>query len=107
VTWPCWHDDIGKSFGAVMEGVDAFLLGRRTCVTHAQAFEPMPARDPCVQPNSHLDVLPRLAPRSRRLVGHFEVVNASGIIRVVREPGKGSTFTCMFAVGPTGASKRA
>ena len=41
-TLPYWHDDIGKSFGALMENVDAFLLGRRTYVTHAEAFEPMP-----------------------------------------------------------------
>jgi len=41
-----WHDDIGASFGELMQGVDAFLLGRRTYVTHAQAFEPMPAGDP-------------------------------------------------------------
>jgi dihydrofolate reductase len=40
-----WHDDIGKSFGALMKDTDAFLLGRRTYVTHAQAFEPMPAGD--------------------------------------------------------------
>ena len=40
-TLPYWHDDIGKSFGALMENVDAFLLGRRTYVTHAEAFEPM------------------------------------------------------------------
>jgi dihydrofolate reductase len=45
-TWPYWHDDIGKSFGAMMQDVDAFLLGRRTYVTHAEAFEPMPAGDP-------------------------------------------------------------
>jgi dihydrofolate reductase len=45
-TRPLWHDDIGKSFGALMGDVDAFLLGRRTYVTHAQAFEPMPAGDP-------------------------------------------------------------
>jgi len=44
-TWPYWHDDIGKSFGAMMTDVDAFLLGRRTYVTHAAAFEPMPAGD--------------------------------------------------------------
>ena len=41
-TIPYWHDDIGKSFGALMEDTDAFLLGRRTYVTHAEAFEPMP-----------------------------------------------------------------
>ena len=45
-TLPFWHDDIGKSFVALMQGVDAFLLGRRTYVTHAEAFEPMPAGDP-------------------------------------------------------------
>jgi dihydrofolate reductase len=44
-TLPYWHDDIGKSFGALMTNVDAFLLGRRTYVTHAEAFEPMPAGD--------------------------------------------------------------
>src|SRR5262249_59184723 len=32
-----WHDDIGMSFGALMKDVDAFLLGRRTYVTHANA----------------------------------------------------------------------
>jgi len=45
-TLPCWHDDIRKSFGELMKDCDAFLLGRRTYVTHAQAFEPMPAGDP-------------------------------------------------------------
>jgi dihydrofolate reductase len=45
-TIPFWHDDIGESFGALMQGVDAFLLGRRTYVTHAEAFEPLPAGDP-------------------------------------------------------------
>ena len=44
-TMPFWHDDIGASFVAMMQGVDAFLLGRRTYVTHAEAFEPMPAGD--------------------------------------------------------------
>jgi dihydrofolate reductase len=29
-----------------MQDVDAFLLGRRTYVIHAQAFEPMPPGDP-------------------------------------------------------------
>ena len=45
-TRPYWHDDIGASFGVLMQDVDAFLLGRRTYVTHAEAFEPMPAGDP-------------------------------------------------------------
>src|SRR5919106_7070661 len=44
-TIPYWHDDIGNSFGAIMQEVDALLLGRRTYVTHAQAFEPMPPGD--------------------------------------------------------------
>lgn len=44
-TMPYWHDDIGGSFVAMMQDCDAFLLGRRTYVTHAQAFEPLPAGD--------------------------------------------------------------
>jgi dihydrofolate reductase len=44
-TMPYWHDDIGSSFGALMQDVDALLLGRRTYVVHAQAFEPMPPGD--------------------------------------------------------------
>ena len=45
-TIPYWHDDIGKAFGALMAESDAFLLGRRTYVTHAEAFEPLPPGDP-------------------------------------------------------------
>ena len=44
-TMPYWHDDIGKSFVAIMQDVDAILLGRRTYVTHAEAFEPLPPGD--------------------------------------------------------------
>jgi dihydrofolate reductase len=44
-TLPYWHDDIGASFVEMMQGCDAFLLGRRTYVTHAEAFEPLPAGD--------------------------------------------------------------
>ena len=44
-TVPYWHDAIGASFGRMMHDVDAFLLGRRTYVTHAEAFEPMPVGD--------------------------------------------------------------
>ena len=44
-TLPYWHDDIGKSFVSFIKNCDAFLLGRRTYVTHAAAFEPMPAGD--------------------------------------------------------------
>jgi dihydrofolate reductase len=45
-TMPFWHDDIGKGFFALMQGADAFLLGRRTYEGHAAAFEPMPTGDP-------------------------------------------------------------
>ncbi|MPY91429.1 MAG: dihydrofolate reductase [Luteitalea sp.] len=45
-TMPYWHDGIGEAFGALMQDVDAFLLGRRTYVVHAEAFEPMPPGDP-------------------------------------------------------------
>ena len=45
-TMPYWHDDIGKSFFELMQGVDALLLGRRTYVIHAGAFEPMPPGNP-------------------------------------------------------------
>ena len=45
-TIPYWHDDIGRTFFALMKDVDALLLGRRTYVTHAEAFEPMPPGDP-------------------------------------------------------------
>jgi dihydrofolate reductase len=45
-TQPYWHDDIGASIVAALKDVDAFLLGRRTYVGHADAFEPMPAGDP-------------------------------------------------------------
>ena len=45
-TLPYWHDDIGNSFVAMMKDCDAFLLGRRTYVTHAEAFEPLPPGDP-------------------------------------------------------------
>ena len=44
-TIPFWHDDIGAAFAALMKDTDTFLLGRRTYVTHAEAFEPMPAGD--------------------------------------------------------------
>ena len=45
-TLPFWHDAIGESFLAAMKDVDAFLLGRRTYVIHAAAFEPMAPGDP-------------------------------------------------------------
>jgi dihydrofolate reductase len=45
-TMPYWHDDIGKHFFSILGEADAFLLGRRTYVGHAAAFEPMPPGDP-------------------------------------------------------------
>jgi dihydrofolate reductase len=45
-TLPYWHDAIGESFLEMMGDCDAFLLGRRTYVTHAEAFEPMPPGNP-------------------------------------------------------------
>jgi dihydrofolate reductase len=45
-TMPFWHDDIGASFGAMMQDTDAFLLGRKTYLIHGHAFEPMPPGDP-------------------------------------------------------------
>jgi dihydrofolate reductase len=45
-TVPYWQDDIGKSFDRLMRDADAFLLGRRTYVIHAEAFEPMAPGDP-------------------------------------------------------------
>jgi dihydrofolate reductase len=44
-TRPYWHDEIGKTFFEMIQGCDAFLLGRRTYVTHAEAFEPLPPGD--------------------------------------------------------------
>jgi dihydrofolate reductase len=44
-TLPFWHDDIGAAFVGMMQGADAFLLGRRTYEGHAAAFEPMPKGD--------------------------------------------------------------
>src|SRR5438094_3681117 len=45
-TWPYWHDDIGKRFQVLLQDVDALLLGRRTYVIHAEAFEPMGSNNP-------------------------------------------------------------
>ena len=46
-TMPYWHDDIwAHHFQPILKDVDALLLGRRTYVTHAEAFEPNPAGDP-------------------------------------------------------------
>lgn len=45
-TMPYWHDAIGERFGTLLQNVGALLLGRRTYVSHAEAFEPDPANDP-------------------------------------------------------------
>jgi hypothetical protein len=45
-TLPYWHDGLGKRFLSFMQDVDALLLGRRTYVVHAEAFEPMAPGDP-------------------------------------------------------------
>ncbi len=45
-TIPFWHDDIGERFSTLLKGVDALLLGRRTYVIHAEAFEPMGSDNP-------------------------------------------------------------
>lgn len=44
-TMPYWHDDIGKTLVSVLKTADALLLGRRTYVGHADAFEPLPPGD--------------------------------------------------------------
>ena len=44
-TRPYWHDAIGQTFVELMKECDAFLLGRKTYVTHADAFEPLPPGD--------------------------------------------------------------
>ena len=44
-TLPYWHDDIGERLGELIARTDALLVGRRTYVIHAEAFEPMPPDD--------------------------------------------------------------
>lgn len=34
-----WHGDLGRSFFDLLRDCDAFLLGRRTQVTHAEAVD--------------------------------------------------------------------
>ncbi len=45
-TWPYWHDDIGEVLGEAIGKAGAMLLGRKTWVTHGEAFEPMADDDP-------------------------------------------------------------
>jgi dihydrofolate reductase len=42
-TWPFWHDDMGAQIGENLSQCDTLLLGRKTWVTHGEAFEPMEA----------------------------------------------------------------
>ena len=44
-TWTYWHDVIVNPLGGLMMDVDALLLGRKTYVIHANAFEPMQPGD--------------------------------------------------------------
>ena len=43
---PLFDEGVGEAFGELMKDADAVLLGRRTYVGHAEAFEPDPANDP-------------------------------------------------------------
>ncbi len=43
---PRFDDGVGAHFGEVTKDADAVLLGRKTYVSHAQAFEPNPGEDP-------------------------------------------------------------
>jgi dihydrofolate reductase len=83
-TVPYWHDDIGASFGAMMQDVDAFLLGRRTYVVHALAFEPMPPGDPF----GDLMNAPRKYVVSRTLeepIWRHTTIIRDGVVDAVRE----------------------
>lgn len=53
-TVPYWHDDIGNKFMELMKDADALLLGRRTYVIHAEAFEPNPSEDPFVNTKKYV-----------------------------------------------------
>lgn len=43
---PRFDEGIGAHFGEVTKSADAVLLGRKTYVSHAMAFEPDPSQDP-------------------------------------------------------------
>lgn len=51
---PLWDDGIGEAFSTMAANADAVLLGRRTYVGHAQAFEPNPAEDPFVNTKKYV-----------------------------------------------------
>ncbi len=43
---PLFDEGVGEAFGDLTKDADTILLGRRTYVGHAEAFEPDPANDP-------------------------------------------------------------
>jgi dihydrofolate reductase len=45
-TMPYWHDDMGATILEEINQADTLLLGRKTWLGHAEAFEPAPADDP-------------------------------------------------------------
>src|SRR4029450_2354535 len=90
-TQPYWHDDIGRSFDALMQDVDALLLGRRTYVIHAEAFEPMPPGDPFGDmmnaPKKY--VVSRTLTEPKRRNKTLIRDNVSGPVRAIKaQPGK-------------------
>ena len=91
-TIPYWHDDIGETFGALMQDCDAFLLGRRTYVTHAEAFEPMPAGRPVRRHDERARRSTSCRRRSRSRSGATRRSSATTSIEAVRalkaQPGK-------------------
>ncbi len=53
-TWPYWDDEIGAHFAQLLSECDAFLLGRKTWLTHGGAFEPLPDDDPMMGPMNRM-----------------------------------------------------
>ena len=51
---PLADEGVGEHFGELMKSADAILLGRRTYVSHAGAFEPDPAYDPFVNTKKYV-----------------------------------------------------
>src|SRR4051812_41871128 len=51
---PLFDEGVGEAFDELMKNVDAILLGRRTYVSHAGAFEQDPANDPFVNTKKYV-----------------------------------------------------
>ena len=51
---PLFDEGVGASFTELTKDADAILLGRRTYVSHAGAFEPDPANDPFVNTKKYV-----------------------------------------------------